>query len=216
MKLIEIYRKLYSDYGAQNWWPSISRGKKQKKFEICVGAILTQNTNWQNVEKAIEKLYKAGLFNPEKILRIKNNELRIMIISTGYYKEKAKKLKVFSKMLISEFNGNIEKLFRLPLKKAREKLLHAWGIGPETADSMLLYAGNKPVFVIDAYTKRLAKCLGIKNLDYHVLQKYFMDNLPKSVKLYNEFHALIVKLAKDYCKTKPLCGSCLLKKFKNS
>ena len=193
----------------------MSKSKKQQKFEICLGAILTQNANWRNVEKAILNLYKAELLSPKKILDIRDQRLEISIKPSGYYRIKAKKLKAFSKMLIKDFDGDVDKLFKLPVKKAREKLLDTWGIGPETADSMLLYAGNKPIFVIDAYTVRLAKCLGLKSLDYDSLQKYFMQNLPKSAKLYNEFHALIVRLGKDYCRTKPLCEKCLLLKFKN-
>ena len=211
MQLIKAYNKLYKKFGPQDWWPVLSKGKKQQKFEICLGAILTQNTNWQNVEKAILSLYKGKLFSPEKISEIRDQRLGKLIKPSGYYRIKAKKLKAFSKMLIKDFNGDIDKLFKLPLNKAREKLLDTWGIGPETADSMLLYAGKRQIFVIDAYTVRLAKCLGIKKLDYDSLQKHFMQNLPKSAKLYNEFHALIVRLGKDYCRAKPLCEECLIK-----
>jgi len=210
-KLFGIYKNLFDFYGPQKWWPTISRGKKQQKFEICVGAILTQNTNWQNVEKAIFCLHKNKLLDPLKIIGSRKQVLGSRIKPSGYYRVKAEKLKVFSRMLFDDFSGDVERLLNLPIKQARDKLLSTWGIGPETADSMLLYAGNKPIFVIDAYTKRLAKCLGVKNLDYHDLQAHFMNNLPKSVKLYNEFHALIVALGKNYCKTKPLCKKCLVK-----
>lgn len=191
----------------------MSRAEKQKKFEICVGAILTQNTNWQNVEKAIRKLHESKLLSPEKILQATTYQLQAKIKSSGYFKQKTKKLKVFSKMIMNDFNGDIDGLFVLPLSKARQKLLSTWGLGPETVDSMLLYAGSKPIFVVDAYTVRLARCLRLKNLDYDSLQEYFMQNLPKSAKLYNEFHALIVRLAKDFCKTKPLCQQCIFKKL---
>ena len=212
MKLIKVYNKLYKQFGPQHWWPILSKTKKQQKFEICLGAILTQNTNWQNVEKAIRNLYKAKLLSPQKILQATAYSLQAKIKPSGYFRIKSKKLKTFSKMLVKDFDGDIDKLFKLPLNKAREKLLDTWGIGSETADSMLLYAGNKPIFVIDAYTVRLAKCLGIKKLDYDSLQKHFMQNLPKSAKLYNEFHALIVRLGKEYCRTKPICEKCLINK----
>lgn len=192
----KIYHKLHKEFGPQHWWPVLSKNKKQAKFEVCMGAILTQNTNWQNVERAIKNLYDKKLFSPKKVLGVRFQALEAQIRPSGYYRVKTRKLKEFSRMLIKDFNGDMDKLFKLPLPKAREKLLNTWGIGPETADSMLLYAGYKPIFVIDAYTVRLAKRLGLKKTDYHSLQKYFMDNLPKSVKIYNEFHALIVRWGK--------------------
>ena len=187
----KIYDILYKQFGPQHWWPANSR------FEVIMGAILTQNTNWKNVEKAIKNLKERNLLNKEAIQNTPEKELASLIKPAGYYNQKAKKLKAFVK-----FEGEI----------TRENLLNIWGIGPETVDSILLYAYNKPIFVIDAYTKRVINRLGYKEQTYDELQTLFMENLPTDEKLFNEFHALLVQLGKNYCKTKPVCEKCPLRK----
>lgn len=189
--LNKIYDILYKQFGPQHWWPANSR------FEVIMGAILTQNTNWKNVEKAIKNLKERNLLNKEAIQNTPEKELASLIKPAGYYNQKAKKLKAFVK-----FEGEI----------TRENLLNIWGIGPETVDSILLYAYNKPIFVIDAYTKRVINRLGYKEQTYDELQTLFMENLPTDEKLFNEFHALLVQLGKNYCKTKPVCEKCPLRK----
>ncbi len=196
-KIKLIYEKLLKKFGKQGWWPTYS---SNKRFEIIVGVILTQNTSWKNVEKAIKNLDKFNFLNKKAIKQIKEDELAQLIKSSGYYNQKTRKLKALIEFLDSKKEIN------------RENLLKIWGIGKETADSILLYAYNKPVFVIDAYTKRIMSNLGFKFKDYDDLQEIFMKNLPKDYKLYNEFHALLVKLGKEYCKKKPNCERCPLKK----
>ncbi len=197
MKINEIYSKLEEEYGKMNWWPTVSNNKR---FEICVGAILTQNTNWSNVEKAIKNLDKFNFLRKDAIKQLNEDELGQLIRSSGYFRQKAKKLKAFVDFLDSKKEIN------------RENLLNVWGIGKETADSILLYAYDKPVFVIDAYTMRVMRRLGFEFSDYDELQNKFIENLPEDIKLFNEFHALFVKHGKDICKTKPKCEICCLNK----
>ncbi len=196
MEIKEIYDKLESEFGKQNWWPTQT---KNCRFEISIGAILTQNTSWRNVEKAIINLDKFNFLNKEAIKQINEEDLGELIKSSGYYKQKAKKLKKFVEFLDS--NKEI----------TRENLLEIWGIGKETADSILLYAYNREIFVVDAYTKRIMERLGFSFKDYDELQRIFIENLPKDYRLYNEFHALLVKLGKEYCKKKPKCNKCCLR-----
>lgn len=214
MNLIRIYHRLAKKYGPQDWWPVLvfetrrhedtktrrikaSKFDEAEMFEICVGAILTQNTNWGNVERAIYKLKKEKILSPRKILNTSPNKLRGLIRSSGYYNEKAKKLMAYSLWLMDDYGGSLNKFFKQPLKKCREELLAVHGIGPETADSILLYAGRKPSFVIDAYTRRLCQKYGVAFKTYDEYKEYFEKRLPKSVKLYNEFHALIVCWGKE-------------------
>ncbi len=206
-KISRIYARLLRAYGKQHWWPVTGANPE---LEICVGAILTQNTNWKNVEKAIANLRKAKLIDAKKLVDVKEKKLALLIRSSGYYNQKAKKLKEFARFVIE--HGGLKKLFAKP--ELRELLLSVKGIGPETADSMILYAANKPVFVIDAYTRRIFSRLGpcSRNLTYHELQDLFHSKLKKDVKLFNEYHALIVMHGKDICKTKPQCEKCVLKK----
>lgn len=206
-KLLAIYKILRKAYGPQKWWPAKTR------FEVIVGAILTQNTAWSNVEKAINNLKKAKLLLPEKIKNVKNGYLTGLIKPAGYYNIKAQRLKNFVFFLYSQYGGSLRKLSSEEPVKLRKALLGVNGIGPETCDSIMLYALGKKIFVIDAYTKRIFSRHGFfgESSDYHAAQKYFMDNLPKSGKLYNEYHALIVRLAKDFCKTKPDCETCPLR-----
>ena len=200
-----IYKSLLKEFGPQHWWPG------DTPFEIMVGAILTQNTNWSNVEKAINNLKKAKKLNPKKILSTSHLALSTLIRPSGYYRAKAKKLKIFSKWLIDQ--GGVAKLKKQPLVQLRPALLAIWGIGPETADSILCYALDKKSFVVDAYTVRIFNKLELINAkDYHEIKAYFEANLPRSLNVYQEFHALIVKLGKDFCRSTPKCNLCPLSK----
>ena len=190
--MIKIYQILLNHFGKQRWWPC----RTGRQFEIIVGAILTQNTNWKNVDKALVNLIKNKMLSKNKIKEIPVSRLSALIRPAGYYNQKAKKLKEFV-----SYNGKI----------TRESLLSIWGIGYETADSIMLYAYNRHYFVVDAYTKRIFTRLGlIRTQDYEYVRNYFESNLPKNIKIYKEFHALIVELAKTYCKKKPLCEECPL------
>lgn len=206
--LEDIYEKLYRCFGPQDWWPGDS------PFEVIVGAILTQNTNWQNVARAIDNLKKAKVLTPTKLHSLPLNKLAQLIRPSGYFNIKAKRLKSFLGFLFKNHQGKLDKMFSLPLDELRQEILSVKGIGPETADSILLYAGGYPVFVVDAYTKRIfsRKKLFSEDADYHRVQEIFMVNLKKDVQLYNEYHALIVRLGKDFCKkTKPKCEICPIK-----
>ena len=206
--LIKTYSLLYKMYGPMRWWPA------DGDFEVCVGAILTQNTNWLNVEKAINNLKSQGPIKPSMLKSINARRLARLIRPCGYYNIKTKRLKNFISYLYKACSGNLRMLARKSLPKLRGELLDVKGIGPETADSMLLYAFNKPVFVVDAYTRRIAGCLGIAVSDasYDHIQRLFMDNLPKNRRLFNEYHALIVEHAKKVCKSRPNCKECVLHK----
>jgi len=216
MKLIDkIYQKLYDKYGPQGWWPlyNAKTGKFEyhkgnydlpktdaQKFEICVGAILTQNTSWKNVGKALIELKKSNMLNKDAIKKANEKILASIIRSSGYHNQKAKKLKK-----IIEFLDSGKSI-------TRDNLLHVWGVGKETADSILLYAYKKPVFVIDAYTKRIISRLVGKEFDYDGLQELFLINLEPDFKLFNEYHALLVEHAKNFCRKNPNCQSCFLRK----
>jgi len=207
--LEQIYDKLFSFFGPQHWWSG------KTPFEVIVGAILTQNTSWINVSKAIDNLKGEKLLSPVALKKVSINKLARLIRPSGYYNQKAKKLKNFVSFLFNRYQGNLKNMFRQDLIKLREELLSVNGIGPETADSILLYASEKPIFVVDAYTKRILsrhKLIG-EDYDYHRVQEIFMKNLKPEVKLFNEYHALFVKLGKDICKTKPNCLICPLKKL---
>ena len=206
-KLNKIYKSLFANFGRQYWWPADSA------FEVMVGAILTQNTNWANVEKAIKNLKKHKALTAEKIRKISVRKLALLIRPAGYYNIKADRLKNFVRFLFERFAGDIKKMRKIGTGLLRQELLSVNGIGPETADSILLYALNKPVFVVDAYTKRiLSRHKIIKdNAEYADVQEFFMRNLEKDVKLFNEYHALFVKLGKDHClKNKQRCDTCPL------
>ncbi len=195
-KIQQVYDILFREYGPQHWWPSET---ENKRFETIIGTILTQNTSWKNVAKAINNLRKNDLIAVDKIININISKLKKLIRPAGYYNQKAERLKLIAKFF--KKNKNI----------TREKLLKIKGVGPETADSILLYAEKKPYFVIDAYTKRIFKRLGITNKDsYNELQNLFTKNLKKDTKLFNEYHALIVNLGKNICRKMPLCNECPL------
>lgn len=207
-KLKLAYKKLYSSFGPQHWWPA------QTPFEVMVGAILTQNTNWQNVSLAINNLKKHRLLQPNRLYRLPAKRLARIIRPAGYFNVKAKRLKSFLDFFQKNFQGDYKRMLNEETYVLRSKLLEVNGIGPETADSILLYALNKPVFVVDAYTKRILlrhNHIG-GGFTYDDVQRLFMQNLKKDVKLFNEYHALLVKLGKDFClKNKPRCDICPLK-----
>ena len=205
--LKKIYKKLFTAFGPQHWWPG------DTPFEVIVGAILTQNTAWTNVEKAIHNLKKARLLTPRKMHDLSQAELAKYIRPAGYFNIKAKRLKHFLNYLFDNYGGSLNRMFKKRTDALRRELLSVNGIGPETADSILLYAGNHPVFVVDAYTKRIFSRHQIikEDTDYHDIQKLFVDNLPHDVKIFNEYHALIVSIGKDFCRNrKPLCSRCPL------
>lgn len=209
-KLTEIYNRLYSHFGPQHWWPGDS------PIEIAIGAILTQNTAWSNVEKAINNLKKEKLLNVSSLLKVPKRKLARLIKPAGYFNIKADRLQHFFKYLKKEKCDNqLKSLRRYPTSKLRKDLLDVKGIGPETADSILLYALNRPVFVVDAYTKRVLGRHGLMpdGAGYEEIRQFFEGSLKKSAPLYNEYHALIVRLAKEHCKTKPRCQECPLKCF---
>ncbi|MDI6781635.1 MAG: endonuclease III domain-containing protein [bacterium] len=206
--LMSIYDSLYKAFGPRHWWPG------ETPFEVAIGAILTQNTAWTNVEKAINRLKEHNLLTAEHIRDIDPNLLGEMIRSSGYYNQKAKKLKAFIEFLFSRYEGSMEKMAQTEMWSLRHELLQINGIGMETADSIILYACYKPIFVVDAYTRRvLSRHNLIKEDDtsYTHIQKLFMNNLPPDLAIYNEYHALIVQLGKELCsKRNPDCNHCPL------
>lgn len=206
-KFIKIYKLLYGRFGPRHWWPA------ETPFEVMVGAVLTQNTSWANVERAIGNIKKEKLLDPQSLSRIPRRRLAALIKPSGYYNIKAKRLKSFVGFLVREYRGDISRMRRKGLTALRPRLLSVHGIGPETCDSILLYALNKPVFVIDAYTRRIfERCGMFKGGEaYGDLQKRFTEVLPRSAKLYNEYHALIVQLGKEICRKDPKCNLCPLK-----
>jgi endonuclease-3 related protein len=209
--LLKIYKQLLKFFGPQNWWPTT--GSENPKFEIIIGAILTQQTSWKNVEKAIKNLKNHKLLEPKKLYDLQLSKLEKIIRPSGFFKVKAKRLRSFLKFFIEKFDADLEKMFKKNLNELREELLSVHGIGHETCDSILLYVGEKPVFVVDAYTLRLCERYPIINSrNYEEVRNFFEKNLPKDVNLFKEFHALIVELGKNYCKTKPKCVECPLKR----
>ncbi len=205
-----VYKKLYTYFGPQHWWPADS------SFEVIIGAILTQNTAWTNVEKAISNLKKKRLLNPQRLYNVDSKTLAGLIRPCGYFNVKAARIKSFLETLFADFKGDLSLMFSLRAKTLRKTLLKIKGIGPETADSILLYAAKKPIFVVDAYTRRflLRHKLIKKQSDYQQVQSLFEENLPRRLNLFNEYHALIVRLAKEFCRKSPLCNICPLKKWK--
>ncbi len=205
-KLREIYRRLVDCYGPQHWWPA------DGPFEMMVGAILTQSAAWRNVEKAIANLRAGRLLLPQALRRLPTAELAGLIRPCGYYNAKALKLKYLAQWLGEACGDDLEKLFAVDTAALRRELLSVHGVGEETADSILLYAAKKPVFVIDAYTRRIIDRLGMtpRAKGYAAYQSFFMDNLPADCGMFQEYHALLVRLAKEVCRRRPLCRSCCL------
>lgn len=209
-RLESMYRSMLDSLGSSGWWPG------ETPFEVCVGAILTQNTAWANVEKAIAALQEAECMEPQAMYALPPEELAALIRPAGYFNIKAARLRGFLELLRDRCDWNLAAFDDFETGELRNTLLSVKGIGPETADSMLLYAFGRPVFVVDAYTARMFARHGMvsEEVEYHELQALFMDALDQDVALYNEFHALIVRTGKDWCKKKaPLCETCPLKTF---
>jgi len=204
--LWQIYHALYECFGELNWWPA------DTPFEVIIGAILTQNTAWKNVVKAIDNLKEAGLLTPNGLSNVDMEKLAFLIRPSGYYRLKAQRLKAFVHYLYNECSGNVENLFHGSTWQIRDRLLRIKGVGEETADCILLYAGGRPIFVVDAYTRRILerhKLIQAK-ASYAEIQALFMTNLPHSTALYNAYHALLVNTGKMFCTTKSLCEKCPL------
>ena len=203
-QLLGIYQQLFKALGPQHWWPADS------PFEVIIGAILTQNTSWNNVERAIQNLKEKKLLDPLKLYDVREGRLARVIKPSGFFNIKAKRVKHFMQFFFECFHGSLEKMFAEDMLSLRERLLKVNGLGPETADSILLYAGGKPVFVVDAYTKRIFSRhkLVPEEAVYDQIQKLFMNNLDHDVKMFNEYHALLVYVGKHFCKSKPRCDQC--------
>lgn len=205
-KLLNIYQRLLNYYHPQHWWPA------QEPFEVIVGAILTQSAAWLNVEKAIANLKASGALSPQVLRVLPGAQLAALIRPCGYYNAKAFKLKSLAQWLGKYYDDSLHKLFASDIDHLRQQLLSVHGIGQETADSIILYAANKPIFVIDAYTRRIISRIGMapERNSYPAYQAFFMENLPADARLFNEYHALLVSLAKDTCRSRPLCQRCCL------
>jgi len=204
--LPDIYQRLLGRFGPQHWWPA------DEPFEVIVGAILTQSAAWGNVERAIVNLRGVGALSPRALRELPRPKLAALIHPCGYYNAKALKLKAFALWLGNHYDDDLDRLFALDADDLRQQLLAVHGVGPETADSIILYAAGKPVFVIDAYTRRIISRLGLapEKEGYAAYQKFFMENLPPDAKLFNEYHALLVCLGKNVCRRQPLCAECCL------
>jgi endonuclease-3 related protein len=205
-RLLKMFELLLAHFGTQNWWPA------DTPLEVMIGAILTQNTNWANVKKAISNLKRRGLISLDRLVSLPTTELAEHIRPAGYYNIKAKRLKNLLHFIADQYGGDLTRLFDQETQAMREALLSVNGVGHETADSIVLYAANKPLFVVDAYTYRILARHGMapEEATYHDIQSLFMDHLPEDIALYNEFHALIVLAGKNYCRKNPLCPECPL------
>ncbi len=207
--LLKMFDRLLKSFGRQYWWPG------ESDFEVVVGAILTQNTNWGNVEKAIRNLKDVKCLTPGKLYEIDERTLAELIRPSGYFNVKARRLKNFIEWLFLHHCGSLSKMFLQDFALLRTQLLSVNGIGKETADSILLYAVKQPVFVVDAYTKRVLVRHGLipDEFEYEDIRAFFEDHLPRDVALYNEFHALLVRVGNNYCKPRMKCEECPLKTF---
>jgi endonuclease-3 related protein len=209
-RLLAYYNAMSGRLGPMNWWPA------KTPFEVIVGAILTQNTAWTNVERAIRNLRKKRILTQIAVEKVPFARLATLIRSSGYFRQKAKKLKAFTRFVRKEFGGSLKRMFAVPTMELRQKLLGVHGIGPETADSILLYAGNHPIFVVDAYTRRIMTRHDFthEKATYDEVRALFENHLSRDAKLYNEYHALIVNTGKNWCRTKnPNCMECPLGTF---
>ena len=204
--LLKLYRSLRGHYGHRKWWPG------ESPFEVIVGAILTQNTSWKNVEKAIANLKKAGVLTPGRLSRLSHGRLASLIRPAGYFNVKADRIRAFMRFLNRHYEGNLHYLFRADWRKVREELLSVRGIGPETADAILLYAGQKPSFVVDTYTRRLlTRHQFIHGSEtYEEIRNLIQEGIPRRTGLYNDYHAQIVEVGKHHCRPQPRCKSCPL------
>ena len=206
---LKIYNRLLKHYGSQNWWPAKTR------FEVIVGAILTQNVNWKNAKIAVDTLKRKKILSPCAIISTRHKLIASAIKSSRFYNQKTEKLKSFCNYLFQKHNGSLNKMFSVETDKLRNELLSIKGIGKETADSILLYAGKKLSFVSDAYTKRFLERYGLLNnkSGYDDIRHFFMSSLPQDVYIYNEFHALIVHHCYSICKSKPNCSQCPIRRI---
>jgi len=205
LKLLSTYEKLLSHFGRQGWWPG------ESAFEVVLGAILTQRANWRNVEKAIGNLKRAAIMSPDAIANASRRKLENLLRPVGFFRQKTTTIRNFVRHLIGHHEASLDGLFDAELGEVRGELLSLKGIGDETADSILLYAGSKPSFVVDAYTIRIVNRLGLTDSkQYSRVKELFESNLPKDIEVYKEFHALLVALGKKFCKATPLCANCPL------
>ncbi len=202
----DVFDRLYRHFGAQGWWPAPT------PFEVMVGAVLTQNTSWKNVERAIRALRAEGLVEPRALYELSEEELAERIRAAGYFRLKARRLRNLLQLLVERYDGSLERMFATDLPALREELLAVNGIGPETADSILLYAGGLPTFVVDAYTHRVLARHGWMPFDtsYDEIKEFFESGLPVDAPLYNEFHALVVRVGHEHCRKRPACDTCPL------
>ena len=205
----DAFDRLLQRYGPQHWWPG------EGPFEILVGTVLVQNTNWRNVEKAIDNLREAGVMTPEKLFALDPEELSELIRPAGYYQVKTKRLRNLLRLVVDRYDGSLEEMFAGNMHALREELLGVNGVGPETADCILLYVGNFPKFIADGYAMRVAARHGWIEFeaDYHALQDFFESRLPAEAPLFNEYHALLVKVGTEHCQTKPICAGCPLEEL---
>lgn len=210
--LTDAFDRMFACFGPRHWWPG------ETPFEVMVGAILTQNTNWKNVERAIINLKKEKVLHPKKLSSIHPASLASLIRPAGFYRVKAARLRHFLKYFLEKYDGDEKKMAEKDAAQLRQELLQVKGIGPETADSILLYALAKPVFVVDAYTKRVLNrhAMCAEDDGYDEIQNLFIDHLPRDTKLFNEFHALIVETGKEYCRKTPSCDECPLRGWNNN
>lgn len=206
-RLLNIFSTLLNSFGKRNWWPG------ETELEIIIGAVLTQNTSWKNVEKAIDNLKYHNALDLQTLFEMDKETLALIIKPSGFYNIKSSRLKNLLNVIYNDYSSNILNLNKLDMWDAQERLLEINGIGKETADSIILYALNKPIFVVDVYTKRFLKNHRLYNEenDYDTVQRFFMKHLPNDTYLFNEFHALIVYLCQNFCKKVPLCSRCPLK-----
>ncbi len=201
-----VYRRLRAEHGPQHWWPA------ETDFEVIVGALLMQQTAWANVERAIANLRDAGLLDPHGLAAASVPAIRRHVRVAGLYRSKPGRLRAFCRHLVERSDGDLAAYFGRPTADVRAELLAQEGVGPETADSILLYAGRHPVFVVDAYTVRIGTRIGLfAKAGYEDVQRYFEDRLPRDVHVYQEYHALLVAHAKRLCRPRPRCGECPLR-----
>lgn len=205
--LMKIFKKLLKQHGSRKWWPAKTR------FEVIVGAVLAQNVSWRNARKAVDNLKKHNLLSPKALLLAEHKEIADKIKTSRFYNQKAEKLKTFCAYLAEKHKCSLNKMFSTDAERLRQELLNLKGIGKETADSILLYAGKKLSFVSDAYTKRFLQRYGLLNgmTEYDEIRDFFMDSLPKDIYIYNEYHALIVHHCYETCKSKPNCVGCSIR-----
>jgi endonuclease-3 related protein len=204
--LLRVYHLLLGRFGHSGWWPG------DTPFEVCLGAILTQNTAWTNVEKALARVKKAGRLSFEGLWRLRSRQLASLLRPSGTYRLKARRVRAFLSFVESRYGGRVERMASEDPAALRRLLLEVDGIGPETADSIALYAAGHAAFVVDAYTRRVFARLGFLRggESYDEVQRFFVERLPRDAPLFNDYHAQIVRLAKEHCRARPLCASCPL------